>query len=1156
MKIKELHIRNIASIEKADIDFTKDLKDSITGDDAPVFLICGDTGSGKSVLLDAISMALYRKTPRTENVSNPMRNEFRNKSGETIRVNSISQYTRDGISAKDECYSEVVFEGNDGKEYRARLELGVYLSNTDASGQRNILHRKPKWTVSEGGEEYAGTAAEELILSSAGLTFEQFCRMAMLAQGRFETFLTGDKESREIILEQLTDTEKFSLYGNAISRIFKRISNEKKMRETMYSELSSHSMSPDDIRMIITEKEENDRQAEAISKKKTSLAEKERIVTLLLKASSEAENDIAKIGDTEKHIASPEFRALEKFLSDWDATTLQRQLLDSAVKARKNLDILSGHEQRLKDKYLILKADIEARSIEIENLKKKSEIERSWIEKESKNEILYNNAGIIGNQIKQWMDASDSIVSIGKELEAETAGTASIKDMLAEKYRKLNAVISEEKNIQERIDVNALLITEADPEGIDSAIRQTGEKMLLLSSLKVKVAQCDENNKTAEVLVKKVSDLRSELSVAEEVLKEKNALYKQAAAESDEANSRFATMSASLDDILKGLRKQLSDSHSKICPLCGQHIEKLHFDYEFKEWLNPLEMEKKEKAGKLAVALKEEKEARDAYSRIDGELDAQEKSLKKYSSDLKRATEALISEILESGVIPAETVSSGYAQISEGISEAMEETGKVQSALNARQDAVRSLQNNRDCLVSERDEIQKRRRTSEKEVSEAEQNLRSNLEKTDFFSKRLKELEEEQSSLYKEIAEKLETAYSDWHKDPVYAGDKLNAAARAYFRRKEQAMKSDTFISLESARLDETVRSKESISEMYPEWDKTPVAPKLFPDIDRLAEWKMLLSSAAGISADTRTCKNTIENAEEKLDSYYAESGMTALELEKLIIHSVRIPEIRKQTEDIRTELKTYRNHLEHVYKDIDELLNTAEVSSPDDLPDKDSLNEEMAVLDKEKEVFVARSVSLQAKIEAYYTDMKTLERQKAELDKITSEHLKWETLNKYFGGTKFRTLVQSHILKPLLNNANIYLRRITDRYTLTCSGENEQLSILVYDSFLQQVRSATVLSGGEKFMISLALSLALSSLNRPDLNVNILFIDEGFGTLDEKSLDSVMATLEKLQEIAGESNRRVGIISHREELEERIQVQIQVKTKGMGRSTVETCSR
>lgn len=71
-------------------------------------------------------------------------------------------------------------------------------------------------------------------------------------------------------------------------------------------------------------------------------------------------------------------------------------------------------------------------------------------------------------------------------------------------------------------------------------------------------------------------------------------------------------------------------------------------------------------------------------------------------------------------------------------------------------------------------------------------------------------------------------------------------------------------------------------------------------------------------------------------------------------------------------------------------------------------------------------------------------------------------------------------------------------------------------------------------------------------MNVNILFIDEGFGTLDERNLDSVMSTLERLQEIAGESNRRVGIISHREELVEQIPVKIEVKRKGEGRSVVE----
>ena len=176
-----------------------------------------------------------------------------------------------------------------------------------------------------------------------------------------------------------------------------------------------------------------------------------------------------------------------------------------------------------------------------------------------------------------------------------------------------------------------------------------------------------------------------------------------------------------------------------------------------------------------------------------------------------------------------------------------------------------------------------------------------------------------------------------------------------------------------------------------------------------------------------------------------------------------------------------------------------------------------------------------------------------AELDKAKQRFARWDTLNRIFGGTRFRTLVQTYILRPLLNNANIYLERITDRYRLTCSEDNEQLSILVLDRYNKnQVRSVTVLSGGERFMISLALSLALSSLNRPDMNVNILFIDEGFGTLDEKSLDSVMSTLEKLQEIAGQTNRRVGIISHREELEERIATKVQVVKKGEGRSMIE----
>ena len=155
MKIKELHLRNIASIEKADIDFESGLNDIVNGSPASIFLISGDTGAGKSVILDGISMALYKKTPRIIDVQNKTNNNFTDDQGESISINSIEQYTRLGISYKDECYSEVAFEGNDGKEYHAKLELGLKKSNKkDKDGNYLIKHSTPVWTVKVGSDDW------------------------------------------------------------------------------------------------------------------------------------------------------------------------------------------------------------------------------------------------------------------------------------------------------------------------------------------------------------------------------------------------------------------------------------------------------------------------------------------------------------------------------------------------------------------------------------------------------------------------------------------------------------------------------------------------------------------------------------------------------------------------------------------------------------------------------------------------------------------------------------------------------------------------------------------------------------------------------------------------------------------------------------------
>ena len=142
-------------------------------------------------------MALFKKTPRVEGVSETNNNEYTDNEGETIRIASIEQYTRLGISHKDDCYSEVVFNGNDGVNYRARLTLGFTLGNTDKqTGKRPLKHSKPKWEVRIGDADWTTDSVAETIEKAIGLNYDQFGRMAMLAQGQFANFLTGDRKER------------------------------------------------------------------------------------------------------------------------------------------------------------------------------------------------------------------------------------------------------------------------------------------------------------------------------------------------------------------------------------------------------------------------------------------------------------------------------------------------------------------------------------------------------------------------------------------------------------------------------------------------------------------------------------------------------------------------------------------------------------------------------------------------------------------------------------------------------------------------------------------------------------------------------------------------------------------------------------------------
>lgn len=162
-----------------------------------------------------------------------------------------------------------------------------------------------------------------------------------------------------------------------------------------------------------------------------------------------------------------------------------------------------------------------------------------------------------------------------------------------------------------------------------------------------------------------------------------------------------------------------------------------------------------------------------------------------------------------------------------------------------------------------------------------------------------------------------------------------------------------------------------------------------------------------------------------------------------------------------------------------------------------------------------------------------------------------WKLLSDMIGsreGDKFRVLAQKVTLALVVNHANEYLKRMNGRYTLTLNAKSTELELTVRDNEQSGVtRPTTNLSGGERFIISLALALGLSQISGSKAQVDSLFIDEGFGSLDEDALSSA---LDALGEIRREG-RMIGIISHVAGISERISAKINVIRKSEGRSII-----
>jgi exonuclease SbcC len=193
---------------------------------------------------------------------------------------------------------------------------------------------------------------------------------------------------------------------------------------------------------------------------------------------------------------------------------------------------------------------------------------------------------------------------------------------------------------------------------------------------------------------------------------------------------------------------------------------------------------------------------------------------------------------------------------------------------------------------------------------------------------------------------------------------------------------------------------------------------------------------------------------------------------------------------------------------------------------------------------------------EAFRKDQEIKNRNQEIYKKIADQEIicaVWKELFQIIGNSKdaFNVYVQRLTLKHLLDLANLHLFKLNKRYSLKMEDSykpKEELNFNLIDHYqTDQARLVDTSSGGEKFIISLALALGLSDLASKNVKIDSLFIDEGFGTLDNNTLETVIATLETLQS----QGKLIGIISHVENLKERIPTQIKITKKSNGVSVV-----
>lgn len=264
------------------------------------------------------------------------------------------------------------------------------------------------------------------------------------------------------------------------------------------------------------------------------------------------------------------------------------------------------------------------------------------------------------------------------------------------------------------------------------------------------------------------------------------------------------------------------------------------------------------------------------------------------------------------------------------------------------------------------------------------------------------------------------------------------------------------------------------------------------------------------------------------------------------------LKQLQESTTRHAGEVEQYRGITEQIKKDLAETsgLLSARRQELDNWMVAYQENSEGKTLEESLSEMTAQKSECSFRLRTHEENKRKIAGFQQELSERRAMSERWAKLNELAGsadGAKFRRIAQGYTLDVLLNYANVQLRQLSRRYRLERVPDTLALQVIDQD-MCDEIRTVHSLSGGESFLVSLALALGLSSLSSNRMKVESLFIDEGFGSLDAETLRVAMDALESLRT----QGRKIGVISHVQEMTERIPVQIRVNRAGNGRSYLE----